>query len=105
MDASYKKAKTSNYISLKKLEYDDNSQNVIQVNKTPLIAKVNNGNLKLTNNERCIIKKVDKNTKEIIIKNDRNEIKIKADEFQIQNYLELVMPLQLIPPAARFPLH
>ena len=82
MDAAYKKAKTSNYITLKKLEYDDNSQDVTLVNKTPLIAKVNNGNLKLINNERYIIKKVDKNTKEIIIKNDRNEIKIKADEFQ-----------------------
>jgi 5-methylcytosine-specific restriction enzyme A len=82
MDAAYKKAKTSNYITLKKLEYDDNSQDVILVNKTPLIAKVNNGNLKLINNERYIIKKVDNKTKEIIIKNDRNEIKIKADEFQ-----------------------
>ena len=82
MDAAYKKAKTSNYITLKKLEYDDNSQDVTLVNKTPLIAKVNNGNLKLINNERYIIKKVDKNTKEIIIKNDRNEIKIKSDEFQ-----------------------
>ena len=82
MEAAYKKAKTSNYITLKKLEYDDNSQDVTLVNKTPLIAKMNNGNLKLINNERYIIKKVDKNTKEIIIKNDRNEIKIKADEFQ-----------------------
>jgi 5-methylcytosine-specific restriction endonuclease McrA len=82
MDVAYKKAKTSNYITLKKLEYDDNSQDVTLVNKTPLIAKVNNGNLKLINNERYIIKKVDKNTKEIIIKNDRNEIKIKSDEFQ-----------------------
>jgi 5-methylcytosine-specific restriction endonuclease McrA len=82
MDVAYKKAKTSNYMTLKKLEYDDNSQDVILVNKTPLIAKVNNGNLKLINNERYIIKKVDKNTKEIIIKNDRNEIKIKSDEFQ-----------------------
>jgi hypothetical protein len=107
MDAAYKKVKTSNYITLKKLEYDDNSQDVILVNKTPLIVKVNNGNLKLINNERYIIKKVDKNTKEIVVENSRevpkkdkdgNEIKdkdgnivmekkiktlkIKADEFQ-----------------------
>ena len=107
MDVAYKKAKTSNYISLKKLEYDDNSQDVILVNKTPLIAKVNNGNLKLINNERYIIKKVDKNSNEIVVENSRevpkkdkdgNEIKdedgnivmdkiiktlkIKADEFQ-----------------------
>ena len=107
MNAAYKKAKTSNYITLKKLEYDDNSQDVILVNKTPLIAKVNNGNLKLINNERYIIKKVDKNSNEIVVENSRevpkkdkdgNEIKdedgnivmdkiiktlkIKADEFQ-----------------------
>jgi ATP-dependent exoDNAse (exonuclease V) alpha subunit len=99
MDAAYKKAKTSNYISLKKLEYDDNSQDVILVNKTPLIAKVNNGSLKLINNERYVIKKVDKNTKEIVVENSREVIKkvedgniikdkiiktlkIKADEFQ-----------------------
>jgi 5-methylcytosine-specific restriction enzyme A len=58
MDAAYKKDKTSNWIEIKKLEYDDNSQDVILVNKTPLIAKVNNGNLKLINNERYIIKKL-----------------------------------------------
>jgi 5-methylcytosine-specific restriction enzyme A len=107
MDEAYKKDKTSNWIEIKKLEYDDNSQDVILVNKTPLIAKLNNGNLKLINNERYIIKKVDKNTKEIVVENSRevpkkdkngNEIKnkkgnivmdkiiktlkIKADEFQ-----------------------
>jgi len=82
MQSAYKKAKTANYIFLKKLEYDDNSQDVTLLNKTPLIAKINNSNLKLINNERYIIKKVDKNNNEIIIKNDRNEIKIKADEFQ-----------------------
>jgi 5-methylcytosine-specific restriction enzyme A len=107
MDEAYKKDKTSNWIEIKKLEYDDNSQDVILVNKTPLIAKVNNGNLKLINNERYIIKTVDKNTKEIVVENSRevpkkdkngNEIKnkkgnivmdkiiktlkIKADEFQ-----------------------
>jgi 5-methylcytosine-specific restriction enzyme A len=107
MDEAYKKDKTSNWIEIKKLEYDDNSQDVKLVRKTPLIAKVNNGNLKLINNERYIIKKVDENTKEIVVENSRevpkkdkngNEIKnkkgnivmdkiiktlkIKADEFQ-----------------------
>jgi ATP-dependent exoDNAse (exonuclease V) alpha subunit len=68
---------------------------------------MNNGNLKLINNERYIIKKVDKNTNEIVVENSRevpkkdkegNEIKdkdgnivmdkiiktlkIKSDEFQ-----------------------
>jgi hypothetical protein len=57
---------------LRKAEYDDNSQDVILVNKTPLIAKVNNGNLKLINNERYIIKKVDNKAKETVVENSRS---------------------------------
>jgi ATP-dependent exoDNAse (exonuclease V) alpha subunit len=75
MDALYKKAKTGNYISLKKLEHDDNSQDVILLAKTPLIAKVNNKSLKLINNERYTIKKVAKNTRELIVENSRQVAK------------------------------
>jgi ATP-dependent exoDNAse (exonuclease V) alpha subunit len=83
MNAAWKKAKTKNYIELQKLPYDENSQDVKLVNKTPLIGKVNNSKLGIINNERYIIKKVDKETKELTIKNDRNfEIIIGADEFQ-----------------------
>jgi 5-methylcytosine-specific restriction endonuclease McrA len=85
MDAAYKKAKTSNYITLKKLEYDDNSQDVILVNKTPLIAKVNNGNLKLINNERYIIKKVDNKSKEIVVENSREVPKKDKDGNEIKD--------------------
>ena len=52
------------------------------VNKTPLIGKVNNSKLGIINNERYIIKKVDIQTKELTITNDRNEIVINAENFQ-----------------------
>jgi len=82
MYAAWKKAKTKNYIKLDKLPYDENSQDVTLVNKTPLIGKVNNSKLGIINNERYIIKKVDIQSKELTIKNDRNEIVIGADDFQ-----------------------
>jgi energy-coupling factor transporter ATP-binding protein EcfA2 len=82
MNAAWKKAKTKNYIKLDKLPYDENSQNVTLVNKTPLIGKVNNSKLGIINNERYIIKKVDIQTKELTITNDRNEMIIKEDQFQ-----------------------
>ena len=82
MNAAWKKAKTKNYIKLEKLPYDENSQDVTLVNKTPLIGKVNNSKLGIINNERYIIKKVDIQAKELTIKNDRNEIVISAGEFQ-----------------------
>jgi ATP-dependent exoDNAse (exonuclease V) alpha subunit len=48
---------------------------VILLNKTPLIAKVNNKSLKLINNERYIIKKVMKKTRELIVQNSRQVAK------------------------------
>jgi ATP-dependent exoDNAse (exonuclease V) alpha subunit len=82
MNAAWKKAKTKNYIKLEKLPYDDNSQDVTLVNKTPLIGKVNNSKLDIINNERYTITKVDINARHITIKNDRNEIVIHAENFQ-----------------------
>ena len=82
MNAAWKKAKTKNYIELQKLPYDENSQDVKLVNKTPLIGKVNNSKLGIINNERYAISKVDINSRHITIKNDRNEFVIGADEFQ-----------------------
>jgi hypothetical protein len=84
MNAAWKKAKTKNYIKLEKLAYDDNSQEVTLINKTPIIGKVNNSKLGIINNERYIIKKVDIQTKELTIKNDEynKEMIIKADQFQ-----------------------
>ena len=67
---------------LPKLQYDENSQDVILVRKTPLIAKVNNWKLKLINNESYTITKIDVDNQEITIQNDRNEITIESSEFQ-----------------------
>ncbi len=54
MKLAYKKDRTRYYFRLAKLQYDENSQHVILVRKTPLIAKVNNSKLNLINNEnRC----------------------------------------------------
>jgi len=81
MKEKYKKAKTKNYIKVKKLEYDDNSQDCILLQNTPIISKTNNTNLNLINNERYIIKKVNIDDNIIVIKNDRNTITINANEF------------------------
>ena len=82
MKIAYQKDKTKYYLRLPKLQYDQNSQDVILVRKTPLIAKVNNWKLKLINNESYTITKIDVDNQEITIQNDRNEITITKDEFQ-----------------------
>ena len=82
MNAAWKKAKTKNYIKLEKLAYDDNSQDVTLVSKTPVIAKVNNSKLDIINNERYTVKKIDIDTRHLTIQNDRNEIVIHAENFQ-----------------------
>ncbi len=51
MIVTWKKSKTKNYIELEKLPYDENSEDVKLVNKTPLIGKVNNSKLGIINNE------------------------------------------------------
>jgi hypothetical protein len=81
MKLAYKKDKTRYYFRLPKLQYDENSRDVILVRKMPLIAKVNNSKLKIINNERYIITKIDVDENEITIQNDRNEIIIQKDEF------------------------
>ncbi len=55
-ECSMEETKTKNCIKLEKLPYDENSQDVTLVNKTPLIGKVNNSKLGIINNERYIIK-------------------------------------------------
>ena len=84
INAAWKKAKTKNYIKLEKLPYDENSQEVTLINKTPIIGKVNNSKLLIINNEIHIIKKVDIQAKELTIKKDEynEDMIIKADQFQ-----------------------
>ena len=79
MNAAWKKAKTKNYIKLDKLPYDENSQDVTLVNKTPLIGKVNNSKLGIINNERFTVKKVDIYSKELTLENVREVVKKDED--------------------------
>ena len=55
---------------------------MILVRKTPLIAKVNNTKLKLINNERYTITKIDVDNQEITVQNNRNEVTIESSDFQ-----------------------
>jgi hypothetical protein len=82
MQIASRKDRTKNYFELKKLQYDENSQDVVLVRKTPLIAKVNNSKLKLINNDRYIITKIDVNNNEMTAKAVRTETTFKIDEFQ-----------------------
>jgi ATP-dependent exoDNAse (exonuclease V) alpha subunit len=82
MKLAYKKDRTRYYFRLPKLQYDENSQDVILVRKTPLIAKVNNSKLNLINNERYTITKIDVDNQEITVQNNRNEITIDSSDFQ-----------------------
>jgi GTPase SAR1 family protein len=82
MQIAARRDRTKNYFILPPLPYDENSQEVKLVRKTPLIAKVNNSKLKLINNERYIISKINLAEKEMTINNDRNEIIIAKDDFQ-----------------------
>ena len=69
-------------IRIENLVYDDNSQDVTLVSKTPVIAKVNNSKLDIINNERYTVKKIDIDARHLTIQNDRNEIVIHAENFQ-----------------------
>ena len=82
MQIAAKRDRTKNYFILQPLPYDENSQEVKLVRKTPIIAKINNSKLKLINNERYIISKINIADKEITVKNDRNEVTINSSEFQ-----------------------
>ncbi len=59
--------RTKNCLILPPLPYDENSQEVQLVRKTPFIAKVNDSKLKLINNERYIISKINLAKKKIVV--------------------------------------
>jgi ATP-dependent exoDNAse (exonuclease V) alpha subunit len=82
MQIAARRDRTKNYFILPPLPYDENSQEVQLVRKTPLTAEVNNSKLKLINNERYIISKINLEKKEMTINNDRNEVIISKDDFQ-----------------------
>ncbi len=82
MQIAARRDRTKNYFILPPLPYDENRQEAQLVRKTQLIAKVNNSKLKLINNERYIISKINLEKKEMTINNDRNEEIISKDNFQ-----------------------
>ena len=82
MQLAARKDRSKNCFILPPLPYDENSQEVKLVRKTPLIAKVNNSKLNIINNERYVISKINLAEKEITINNNRNEVIINKDEFQ-----------------------
>ena len=71
------------HLHLKKLFWDEQSQDVTLQLDTPIIAKVNKKDIGFVNNERFKVTKIDKNT--ITIQNDKNIIEFDAagdDAFQ-----------------------
>ena len=70
--------KGSDKLKLKKLLWDEQSQDLILVPDTPIICKVNNQENNLINNERYIITSINGNM--ITIKNDRQTLTFNAVE-------------------------
>jgi ATP-dependent exoDNAse (exonuclease V) alpha subunit len=85
MDIKGKKNKET-AITLKKLSYDDNSQDVTLFPRVPIISKASYKEFGITNNQMFTIKKVTNNF--IIIKDeDKNEIEINIYDFQRMFYV------------------
>ncbi len=68
MQIAARRDRIKNYFILHPLPYDENSPKKQLVRKTPLIAKVNHSKLKLINNERYIISKINLAEKEMTVK-------------------------------------
>jgi hypothetical protein len=83
MQIAAKRDKTKKYFILPPLPYDGNSQEVKLIRKTPIIAKVNNSKLKLINNDRYVITKINTKGNEITVTAVRNdETTFKTEKFQ-----------------------
>ena len=68
-------------LKLEKLIYDNNSQDM------PIIARKNNKELDISNNDTFIIKKIDIKKQMILIMDDDKEIDFPIDEFQKLFYI------------------
>jgi ATP-dependent exoDNAse (exonuclease V) alpha subunit len=80
MDIAKAKYHHSDWVKLPKSKYDEHSQEVKLLPNVPIIAKVNNKELGIVNNEEFIIDKVKGNL--IYISNEEHKMTIKASEFQ-----------------------
>ena len=65
-------------ITLNKLFWDENSQDITLQTETPIIAKINNKDMGIVNNERFKITKIEKDT--ITIQNTNKSITFNAAE-------------------------
>ena len=86
MGGVYKLKKNSNSklvpLELKGLEFDQNSQDVILIAGTPIIARKNNKKDSICNNETFNIKEVQHKTKKIVIEDGERRLEIDFDNFQ-----------------------
>jgi hypothetical protein len=105
MQIAARRDRTKNYFILPPLPHDENSQEVQLVRKTSLIAKVNNSKLKLINNDRYVISKINIQENEITVKQLETKQNSKMKNFKkfltlmkiiLRNYLKLVMFLRKI---------
>ena len=74
-------------LKLEKLIYDNNSQDVTLLKEMPIIARKNNKELDISNNDTFIIKKIDIKKQMILIMDDDKEIDFPIDEFQKLFYI------------------
>ena len=73
-------------VKLNKLCYDDNSQDVTLFPRVPIIAKLSDKELNISNNQMFTVKEISNNV--IVIKDeDKNEIKINIYDFQRMFYV------------------
>ena len=75
------KEKKKKYLELKRLPYDDNSQDVKLVQGMPIISRINNKELEILNNQTFIITKIDFSNKTILAVDEDQEIEIAFNAF------------------------
>ena len=75
------KEKKKKYLDLKRLPYDDNSQDVKLVQGMPIISRINNKELEIVNNQTFIITKIDFSNGTILAVDEDQEIEIAFNDF------------------------
>lgn len=80
--AKKNKKKKPRTLNLKKLEFDNNSQDVELLPNMPIIARVNNKSLEIANNETFMIISIDENIIKVKSDSTKQTINIAVAEFQ-----------------------
>jgi ATP-dependent exoDNAse (exonuclease V) alpha subunit len=89
MNQAIKKSKKSidSILTFKKLEYDNNSQDVSLLAGMPIIARKNSKSLNICNNDTFKIKQINTKSKTIVITDVDKEQTINFDDFQKMFYV------------------